>query len=135
MWMYTELNIDIRLKEKTPKNIIDVLEYMLDNERDKPETPKHRLFDTDRWSRMLKSNSYYFDGNVASSLKYDDIANEYFLNLQFNLKNYWSEIEKFVDWIKPHASRDGFWWYTRYEEEELPTLIINGEFKTISKLD
>lgn len=128
MGMYTELNLGVRFRKDTPQNIIDILKYMLSEfpmEYNKPQLPDHPLFKTDRWTFMLNSESYYFDGHTDSSIQYDDICDSYFLNVRCNLKNYKREIEHFLNFIQPYLYTDGFLGYMRYEEEDDPTLIYN----------
>lgn len=125
MGMYTELNIGVSLRSDTPENIINVLRYML-GDPDKPELPDHPLFSTDRWTFMLRCDSYYFDGRTDSSMVRDDIDDEYKLNVRCNLKNYSNEIDLFLDFIQPYLETEGFLGYKRYEEDDDPTLIYNN---------
>jgi len=74
---------------------------------------------------MLHCDSYYFDADTHSTLRYDDIIGSYFLCIRSNFKNYDDEIQSFIDWIRPYINKSegdflGFW---RYEEDEEPTLI------------
>lgn len=130
MGMYTELNLGVRFHKNTPQNVIDILKYMLAEspvrfEYLRPQLPEHPLFKTDRWMIMLDCGSYYFDGKPDSSLNYDKITECYFLNVRCNLKNYDREIEHFLDFIQPYLYTNGFIGYTRYEEDDDPTLIYN----------
>lgn len=128
MGMYTEFHFNSRLKQDVPKEIVDTLTYMLE-ETTAPKLPDHELFKTARWEFMLRSDSYYFDADTLSTLRYDEIAEAYVLCIRCNLKNYNSEIEKFIKWIMPYLDRmDGdFLGFLRYEEDELPTLIFQNE--------
>lgn len=128
MGMYTELVCAFELKKDTPEKVIETLKYMLDYSDEDIKTPDHELFKTHRWEFMLRSDSYYFTGTTDSSMRKDDIADSYIVNVRCNLKNYDDEIEKFLDWIKPYISKDymeerEFIGYSRYEEAERPTLI------------
>ena len=132
MGMYTELNLGVSLRADTPENIIDVLKYMLGDMYDCPPLPEHPLFETDRWTMMLKCDSYSFDGHADSSMIRDKIDNEYKLNVRCSFKNYDDEIHQFLDFIRPYLETEGFLGYTRYEEYEDPTLIYNDiEFDII----
>lgn len=124
MGMYTELNIGVNLKGDTPENIVEILKYML-GDIDTVKTTDHRLFETKRWHMMLVCDSYYFDGRTDSSIKWNDISEEYELNVRCNLKNYDDEIALFLDFIRPYLVTEGFLGYTRYEEYDDPTLIYN----------
>ena len=127
MGMYTELNVGVAFKKDTPNNVINIIKYMLnEDEFVYYELPDHPLFKTARWNFMLVSDSYYFDGQTDSSLHYDDISSQYYLNVRCNLKNYDGEIEKFMEFIQPYLDTRGFLGYTRYEEFDDPTLIYNS---------
>ena len=122
MGMYTELVLGIELDHD--RATIQKLNYML-NETNYDISIDDPFFKTPRWTYMLYSDSYYFDGQTDSKLIYDSIANTYYLNVRCNLKNYDNEIELFLNWIGPHIVTDGFLGYMRYEEDKNPTLIYN----------
>lgn len=130
MGMYTELVLGVNLRSDTPENVIDILYYMLAGTCNiiAPETTDHPLFQTERWRFMLTCDSYYFDGHTDSSMERDDISHEYELNVRTNLKNYDNEIRLFLDFIRPYLVTDGFLGYTRYEEDDDPTLIYNNVY-------
>jgi len=129
--MYTELVCAFELKRDTPESVITILTYMCEGKgkelREFMTLPNHELFKTARWEYMLNSDSYYFDGRTNSIIRYDDISRSYFVTIRCNLKNYDSEIQKFIDWIKPYiygaGRRDKFIGYYRCEENRDPTLI------------
>ena len=125
MGMYTELHFNSELKQDTPESVIKILEFMLGNGEEPAELPNHELFDTTRWRGMLKGDSYYFDADTHSTLRFDDISKSYYLCVRCNVKNYDDEIEKFIDWVMPNLDKyDGdFLGFSRYEETEEPTLI------------
>lgn len=125
MGMYTLLVFNVELEKDVPEAVINVLEHMLDNDVVLKEKPKHPLFSTRRWDWMLRSDSYYFDADTHSTLRFDTIGDCYYLNITCNLKNYDSEIKRFLDWIMPYVSTDGFCGMHQYEESEEPTLIYN----------
>lgn len=129
MGMYTEFHFNVKLKTNVDSKILATLEFMLSGLSNKCDlsfkTPDHELFETDRWRYMLRCNSYYFPADTHSTLRHDDIRKNYHLCIRCNLKNYSGEIEKFIDWIKPHIDAfDGdFLGFSRYEETDDPTLI------------
>ena len=130
MGMYTELNIGVNLRSDTPENIVKILKYMLrdDDVDEDVTTTDHPLFETVRWQRMLRCDSYYFDGHTDSSILRDEGSDEYELNVRCNLKNYDNEIQQFLDFIRPYLETEGFLGYYRYEEWEHPTLIYNNVY-------
>ena len=126
MGMYTELHYNTELKTDVPESVISVLRYMLGQTEEEPETPVHELFsDASRLESMLQSDSYYFDADTHSTLRYDDISKSYYLCIRCNLKNYHDEISLFCDWIRPYINKtEGeFLGFSRYEESETPELI------------
>ena len=125
MGMYTELHYNAELKSNVPEDVIEILRYMIGNTETKPKTPKHDLFGDTRWSSMLQSDSYYFDADTFSTLRYDNISVSYFLCIRCNLKNYQNEISLFTDWIRPYIRKNkgDFLGFFRYEESEEPSLI------------
>ena len=124
MGMYTEFHFNSRLRVDVPQDVIAILEYMLGG-GEKPAPPNHPLFATDRWDFMLRSDSYYFDADTHSTLRFDDISRAYFLCIRCNLKNYTGEIQAFLSWITPYldGSDGNFLGFSRFEEVDTPTLI------------
>ena len=126
MGMYTEFHFNASLKKGTPEGVLNVLRYMVGDIEDRPQNlPDHDLFKTQRWWLMLVCNSYYFDADTHSTLRFDDINDSHYLCVRSNLKNYDSEIEKFCDWIMPYLDKfpGDFLGFSRYEETEVPNLI------------
>ena len=129
--MYTELHYNVELKSDVPAEVLAALRTMLYDTLDAEgnpcheSKPDHPLFKTDRWQVMLRMDSYYFSADTHSTLRFDKIANQWFLCIRCNLKNYTGEIEAFIDWIDPYvdAFRGNFLGFYRYEETEEPTLI------------
>jgi hypothetical protein len=127
MGMYTELHFNSELKKETPKEVIETLKYMVGEAENSPDLlPEHDLFKTGRWDYMLQCDSYYFNADTHSTLRFDDISDSYYLCIRTNLKNYGNEIEEFIDWIRPYlAKSEGeFLGFSRYEETEQPTLLF-----------
>ena len=125
MGMYTELHFNAELKKNTPKSVIDILNYMIGKAEKEPELPDDALFNTSRWVYMLQMDSYYFNADTISTLRFDDISSSYYLCIRCNLKNYDDEIKKFINWINHYldAHEGEFLGFSRYEETERPTLI------------
>lgn len=127
MGMYTELNCAFELNKETPQQVIDVLMFMIEGGDQNQLSGNHPLFETHRWSYMLQSDSYYFDGDTHSTIRFDTITEQYTVTIRCNVKNYHREIEHFIDWITPHIDKfpDEFLGYKRYEEADLPTLLFH----------
>lgn len=129
MGMYTEIVLGVALKRNTPKEVIDILNYMIDGEPDESRLilDDHPLFKTDRWHFMLCCNSAYFGGYSNSILKEPRHSYDiYHLSIRSNLKNYDSEIELFLNWLNPYIETDGFIGYMRHEEFDDQRLIYRS---------
>ena len=129
MGMYTALHLGVDLKSETPKEVLDILEYMcVDNEQlaTMPRLPDHPLFQTERWNWMFHCDSYYFDYNTDCSFTHDHITNRHNLSVTCNLKNYDQEIQNFLNWVAPFVvdTYDQCSGYFLYEEEPIPDLIF-----------
>lgn len=127
MGMYTELHFNKRLNKDTPAEVIAMLQYMVGDSKEHPEID-HDLFKADRWTFMFQSDSYYFDADTSSTIRKDDISDDWALCIRSNLKNYGDEIGLFLNWISPYVWRGypEFLGFYRYEEDEIPTLLWTG---------
>lgn len=119
MGMYTEIYVNVNLREDTPIEIIRTLDAMIEFEEsellyDKPE----------RWRYLFSDGSFYTPSTCCGALK-RQMGFWSFIG-KGDIKNYDNEIEKFFAWIMPHvdASTGAFIGYKRYEEDILPTLIF-----------
>lgn len=133
MGMYTEFVCAIELKKDTPKEVINILDNMVQGETEYNILPNNPFFECGRWYCLFTMDSYYFSGRTNTILEYDDIAKTHYLTIRSNLKNYDDEINKFLSWIKPyiqiHCEDDDFLGYSRYEEFREPELIYYSEIK------
>ena len=131
MGMYTELHYNVELRRDVPQEVLDVLAYMTRGREDAPVLPDEQFFSLPRWRSLFTMDSYYFAADTHSTLRFDDIAGRFFLNVRSNLKNYGGEIQSFLNWIDPYveAAPGDFLGFFRYEESEEPTLIrkLGGE--------
>jgi len=126
MGMYTEIHFNSELNIPKDSVIANVLKYMLGDIKETPKVlPDRELFHTERWNIMLRCDSYYFDADTNSTLRWDKVSKSYYLCVRSNVKNYDSEIEHFIDWINPYCNKyeGAFLGFYRYEENEKPTLI------------
>lgn len=139
MGMYTALSLGVELNRELLRKMnhsvepccpADVLEYLVTGRRERAahayaSQSLHPLFSSDRWPVLLRCDSYYFDYQTRWDFKYDSIAKHYFLSGVSNLKNYNNEIGKFLDWLKPFIITEGWIGWTMYEEDGLPTMLMN----------
>jgi hypothetical protein len=124
MGMYTELIFGAELKKDTPNEVIEALKYMLGETETKPinfPLPDGRC----EW--LFQGSSYYFAiNNSVNKMWFDDIDKRWHLSTRSNIKNYESEIETFLEWIKPYidggsGGRD-MYAIVIYEESDEPTV-------------
>jgi hypothetical protein len=130
MGMYTELVVSTRIVDDP--EVINVLKLMIAEDLDVPEIkelPKHPLFETPRWTYMLRSASYYFTPIASSLLEYDSIGKTWSFINRSDFKNYHNEINLFLDWIDPYidASNGEMIGYSRYEESDEPEIRYKGK--------
>jgi hypothetical protein len=123
MGMFTEFVLNVTIKKDTPTDVL----YILDN-WERGHGFNHELFDTDHWSSIGRSDSYYFPVRRRFDFIHDRILNGHWLNISGSFKNYDNEIEKFLNWINPYVDRGGFAGYYRYEEDRYPTLIYFWDY-------
>ena len=134
MGMYTEMIFGARLKENTPKEVIDTLQYMVRGNLGKEIQlllPKHELFKCPRWDMLFRGGSAYFPVFNFPTMTKDEFDNTYALSTRANLKNYDNEIKLFLDWIKPYVmdgsgGRD-FYAIVCYEDQDEPTIYYLEE--------
>lgn len=122
MGMYTEIYVNIDLKENTPEDIIEVLKtmcHMSDDNimlKDKPQ----------RWAYLFNNGSFYTPLTSCANLTYNNISHQWSLLGKGDIKNYDDEIGQFFKWLMPYidAHEGDFIGYSRYEESQLPELVL-----------
>ena len=127
MGMYTEYNLRFELN-KNP-NVRDFFSDWFDTSKDDiivPETEEfnHEFFECSRWKGLPFTGSFYFPQGGRSGLYIPWGKDDHFdVFITGSIKNYESEVEKFIDWVKPFVFGSGFMGYHLYEENETPTLV------------
>ena len=124
MGMYTELIFGAELKQDTPQNVIEALKYMMG---DIEEKPKDFPLPSGRCEWLFRGSSFYFGVSTSvSKMWFDEIGKAWVLSTRSNIKNYGSEIEIFLEWIKPcidsGSGHNDMYAIVTYEEEEEPTI-------------
>lgn len=130
MGMYTELDLKVSIKDDPI--VVDVLkDIATDGSSNIRGRLDHPFFKTRRCDMVGWGGSYYFEGQPHTQFRYDKIANCWFLTTCFNLKNYDSEIEKFLDWLCPYILTEGYLGTYWYEEQVEPINIYkeNGKIR------
>ena len=120
--MYTEIYVNVDLREDTPREVIKTLEAICNKDSESPYLVDKPL----RWSYLFNSGSYYTPNTQCAKLTFDPISHQWSLLAKGDIKNYEGEIEEFFDWIKPYVkcrSEETFIGYKRYEEDCRPTNI------------
>lgn len=127
MGMYTEFHFNAELKKDAPKDVMDILRYMLrDGHTELPlDRPNHPFFQCDRWQGLFTGESAYFPITNVRCINNDHFSSTV-LNVRSNIKNYDCEIQKFLHWIQPYIDEgcDTLLGYYRYEEDVWPELIF-----------
>ena len=126
MGMYTEIIFGAGMKEELPEAVVTTIKKLVSGEEIGGNAPDHPFFKAERTWLLRSDGSYYFPGTVEPKFWFDKIANQWFLHFRTNIKNYDSEIEKFLDWIKPYikegVGRRNFYAIATYEEADEPTI-------------
>ena len=130
MGMYTEIIFGAGLKRNLSEEIVDIIKRMISGEAYK-DVPNHPYFKSERSWLLCSGGSYYFPGTIEPKFWYDNISKQWYLHFRTNIKNYDSEIEKFLDWIKPYiedgCGRKNFYAIVTYEEDDEPTIYYLDE--------
>ena len=124
MGMYTELFLQVQLKEGVPEPILNTLRFMLGEDVKEEVSPP---FESPRWEWMLRSSSHYHYPVAHSFLDYLGYVDRYYLFIRCDFKNYNSEIESFLKWVSPYVEPEGEYHYSghyRYESNVEPTRIV-----------
>lgn len=131
MGMYTELDLKVAIKDDPI--VVDVLKEIATNVLSSNIKGRldHPFFKTNRCDMVGWGGSCYFDSQSYTQFEYDKIANCWLFTTCFNLKNYDSEIEKFLDWLCPYILTEGYLGTYWYEEQEEPINIYkeNGKIR------
>lgn len=122
MGMYTEVFVNVDLKEDTPLEVIETLRAMCAGQHDSDKL-KDKPF---RWAYLFNNGSHYTPLTCCGNLTFNEIANCYSLLGKGDIKNYENEIKQFFTWLMPYidAEKGDFIGYTRFEEEKKPRLIF-----------
>jgi len=114
---YTEIYVNVDLKEGTPNTVLDVLRAMVNCEEVeclKPHPP--------RWSYLFNDGSCYTPRGSCANLTYD--FGQYSLLAKGDIKNYGGEIEAFFEFIKPWCETE-FMGFYKFESVRTPTLVYS----------
>jgi hypothetical protein len=144
MGQYTEIFVNVDLREDTPEEIIDTLKCMVFNvscvNNWDNDYFDHKVicYESDRFAELMNdkprrfpwlftNGSYYTPYTQASELSYDYNSKQWSLIGKGDIKNYCSSIETFFEWIAPYSDTE-FLGYSRYEGCDEPTLYYRKDF-------
>lgn len=129
MGMYTE----IFFKGEIPKEQADIIQELASYDHGVRIGVDHPFFLTERAGSIFSGVSAYFSGGNKLTISrvfgdsYSSSGKEWRdVSFRANVKNYGNEIEKFFDWIEPYVRDNGFYGYSQYEEDRVPTLYVKG---------
>jgi hypothetical protein len=125
MGMYTEIYVNVDLKENTPEEVINTLRAICEFDYDS----EYLVNKPTRWSFLFGNGSYYTPCTSVCHLTFDAISNQWSLLGKGDIKNYEGEIEQFFEYIEPWVE-DKFMGYMRYEEHDEPKLMYKNEIAT-----
>lgn len=126
MGMYTEIIFGAELKRDTPKNIIDIIQKLVDgNEEEVEEIINHPFFFDERIWFMNSAGAYFIDP-YPPRFTYNEYTKSWTLHFRTSIKNYSGTINKFLDWIKPYISygsgTNNFYAIVTNEQEKEPKI-------------
>ncbi len=145
MGMYTEIYVNIDLKQDLPENALYVLKGLVRSVKSRCNFHNQDFDHTDvdvddekfieltskfgdRFPWLFCNGSYYTPNTTVAELSYDFISESWSLLGKGDIKNYDDEIQQFFEWIAPYSDTE-FLGYSRYEEDEKPTLYFREDFK------
>jgi hypothetical protein len=135
MASYTEFKISAKFKHDTPKEIIILLNKIVNNIgdlyteltgslptaiviSDLPNLPiEHPFGKCLRWDMLFHSNNFAPELYSGSEF-YKDMLGYYHLNIHTEFKNNCGEVELFVDWIRPYTFILEGWYQSEHHDEK-----------------
>lgn len=155
MGNYSTLKLSVDLKtddEDKDEELVNVLDFMMSRRTHKNAQTElveqegialdHKLFQTERWARMLHGGMSEFDEMSEPVLTYESVPGTEFdkyihFSCHFTIKNYDDEIGCFLDYLSNYLySKDGaVVGFFYYDEWERPTTIavVDGKLKLTGK--
>jgi hypothetical protein len=120
MGYYTEIYINVDLKDTVPEDVINVLKVMCDHEDADLEALTE---EQQSWRYLFYSASYYTPNTACRLLTKDEYC--YSLLGKGDTK-YSGFIKDFFEWIMPYidGNQGDFIGYKRGEDDQIPTLIF-----------
>lgn len=112
MGMYTTMIADIPLKKETPKEVIEILKFILLDLNEKPDdwvipSPynEHPLFETRRWADLSYIMQDWSSYNEEDKSKLQELPDgSYTLHITTVMKDYDSEQEYLMQFLLPYIN-------------------------------
>ena len=108
MGMYTHLHLDVEIKPESLQEVAKKIEF----------------------GQRLRSSSYYFYDQGKNEIESDYAVSNipmHVLHTDISLKNYEGEIDRFLEFLNDKVtdmSEGQFYGFVRYEEDNIPDLIV-----------
>lgn len=118
---YTKLDLKCKIKDNS--KVINIIKRMIDGDDDvfREMTNEHEFFRDVRADLVFHCGSAYFEEEPFAELSEDNV-----LECSFNLKNYTSTIEKFLNWLAPYIETMGDIGEYHYEYSS-PRTVLHTE--------
>ena len=126
MGMFTEFLFQGETKANLPENVKELIDYFFHGHSHITKNPEpmigHPFFNCDRWKHIGHAASYYFSPfSLRHKIEHIQKDGTERVFLLCNLKNYFNEIELFLNWIDPYM--EFYWGHYWYEESDKPTFF------------
>ncbi len=137
-----ELFLACELKEDIPKQVIDVIAYLLsiDKRSFEPDPPlpypipDHFFFTLDRWTLVLAEKAPAFAGEGLGKLTFAESKNTYALTIRAEIRNGIELLASFVHWLTPYIETTGFLGYLVGDATFRVTLFFARDEKLIGNV-
>ncbi len=130
MGAYDELVLTITLGETTPKQVINILNYLTnDMKKATPLLPGHPFFTMESWQNLfMEIHTPYLSGESFCKLNQDEFRkNVHHFTCRVIMKNGGDYIGAFIHWLLPYSNKEGFHGYTRMDETPEYNYLIHLE--------
>ncbi|MBD8523891.1 hypothetical protein [Lysinibacillus fusiformis] len=127
MGNFIEVNLRLKLKEKTPNEIINVLNYLTGRAENYNSLPNHPFFYMNKWKSVC--NAINDDTAIQGKLNYFELNNrQWDLCIRSIYKDH-GEIKAFLNWILPYIDETWleFIGFIKYDTSDHPILIYFKE--------
>lgn len=105
MGHYTRIKLDVEVSAAAPADVVDLLRWLTTRrEAPHPALPDHPFFQCKHWQSLGFGSASYWDKQPPPPVLSAAAEGGWRFSFECALRNYDSEIEKFLDWIGPHLA-------------------------------